>query len=140
MEDRRAPGLYLELADAESEPYGRDRAPQVAGRTGVTRATWWSNQHPDRDDVPRRLAEFATLGVYELGAGFTPPTVPEGVSGLHFATTPRPGQGVLGGDVTNGLLLVLISPGPRTRARPCGTGGTSSTSVTSPKPPSPATG
>ena len=111
MEDRRTPGLYLELADASPPaPTASDRAPTVAAGTGITRASWWSNQHPDRDDVPRRLAEFTTLGVYELSDGFTPPTAPEGVTGLHFAATPRPGQGVLGGDATNGLLLVLISP------------------------------
>jgi hypothetical protein len=110
VEDRRTPGLYLELAGAGPGAYGRERAPEVATRTGVSRATWWSNQHPDRDDVPRRLAEFTTLGVYELSEGFTPPVPPDGVTGLHFAATPRPGQGVLDGDPTNGLLLVLISP------------------------------
>jgi hypothetical protein len=110
VEDRRTPGLYLELADAAPGPYGTDRAPTVAAGTGITRASWWSNQHPDRDDVPRRLAEFTTLGVYELSDGFTPPTTPDGIAGLPFAATPRPGQGVLGGDATNGLLLVLISP------------------------------
>jgi hypothetical protein len=111
VEDRRTPALYLELAADDPAVYGRDRAPEVADRTGVSRATWWSNQHPDRDDVPHRLAEFVTLGVYELeDDGFTPPTPPEGITGLHFAATPRPGQGVLGGDGTNGLLLVLISP------------------------------
>jgi hypothetical protein len=110
VEDRQTAALYLELAGLEPDDYGRERVGVVAGRTGVQRATWWSNQHPDRDDVPHRLPEFTTLGVYELVAGFTPPAPVEGITGLHLARTPRPGQGVLGDDVTNGLLLVLISP------------------------------
>ena len=110
MDDRRTGALYLELAVAETDAYARDRAVLVGDRAGVTRTTWWSNQHPDRDDVPKRLTEFATLGLHELGPGFTPPTPVDGVLGLHVAATPRPGQGTLGGDRTNGLLLVLISP------------------------------
>jgi hypothetical protein len=102
--------LWLELADAPPEAYGRGRVDEVAARAGVTRATWWSNQHPDRDDLPRRLPEFATLGVYEVTTSFTPPAPVDGITGLHLARTPRPGQGSLGGDATNGLLLVLISP------------------------------
>jgi hypothetical protein len=117
VEDRQTPALWLELADADPEAYGRDRAPEVAGRVGVARATWWSNQHPDRDDLPRRLAEFATLGLYELDGPFTPPAPVTGVTGLHLAATPRPGQGSLGGDRTTGLLVVLISPKDPDRAQ-----------------------
>ena len=80
MEDRRTGALYLELAAATPDDYGRTRAVEVGDRTGVTRTTWWANQHPDRDDVPRRLAEFATLGLHELGPGFTPPTPVEGIT------------------------------------------------------------
>ncbi len=111
MEDRTTPGLYLELAASDPADYGRERAPAVAGRAGVSRTTWWSNQHPDRDDVPRRLDEFATLGVHELEAeGFTAPERADGVLGVHLERTPRPGQGSLTGERTDGLLLVLISP------------------------------
>jgi hypothetical protein len=110
VEDRRTGALYLELADDSPDEYGRTRAAEVGDRIGVTRTTWWANQHPDRDDVPRRLAEFTTLGVHELEPGFTPPAPVDGVTGLHVAATPRPGQGTMGGDATNGLLLVLISP------------------------------
>ena len=110
MEDRRTGALYLELADGPPEAYGRERAPRVAGLPGVERSTWWSNQHPERDDLPRRLPEFTTLGLHEVDEGFGPPPPSEGVTGLHFAATPRPAQGVLGEETTNGLLLVLISP------------------------------
>jgi hypothetical protein len=111
VEDRTTPGLYLELADADPAAYGRERAPAVAERPGVTRSTWWSNQHPDRDDVPRRLMEFATLGVHELAAdAFVPPEPADGLLAVHFERTARPGQGSLTGERTNGLLLVLISP------------------------------
>ncbi len=117
MEDRRTGALYLELADAAPAAYGEGRAVEVGDRPGVTRTTWWSNQHPDRDDVPRRMAEFTTLGVHELGPGFTPPTPVDGVTGIHMAATPRPGQGSLAGDRTNGLVLVLISPKDPTEAQ-----------------------
>lgn len=110
MEDRRTPGLWLELTRWGAARYAAERVPEVQAAGGVTRSTWWANQHRDRDDVPRRIEEFDLLGVHELDAGFSPPAVPEGVTGLHFAATPRPGQGTLGGDATNGLLLVLISP------------------------------
>jgi hypothetical protein len=111
VEDRQTPGLYLELANLPAGRYATERAPIVATRPGVTRSTWWSNRHPDRGDVPRRLEEFATLGVHELAEdGFTPPETVEGILGLHLERTPRPGQGRLTGERTDGLLLVLISP------------------------------
>jgi hypothetical protein len=110
VEDRRTPGLYLELSSWAAERHAAERVPEVLARPGVTRATWWANQHRDRTDVPRRLAEFDLLGVYEVDDTFGRPPEAEGVSGLHFAATPRPGQGSLGRDATTGLLLVLISP------------------------------
>ncbi len=110
MEDRRTGALYLELATAPPGDYGRERAPVVAGLPCVGRSTWWSNQCPDRDDLPRRLAEFATLGVHEVDAAFAPPPAAEGITGLHVVATPRPGQGTLGPETVDGLLLVLISP------------------------------
>jgi hypothetical protein len=110
VEDRRTGALYLELADGPPEAYGRERAPQVAGLPGVKRSTWWSNQHPERDDLPRRLREFTTLGLHEADAAFVPPPPANGVTGLHLVATARPGQGTLGPEPVNGLLLVLISP------------------------------
>ena len=117
MEDRQTAALWLELAAADPAAYARDRVDDVAARPGVARASWWTNQCPDRTDLPRRLPEFATLGVYELDDGFSPPPPAEGVTGLHLARTPRPGQGTLGGDATTGLLLVLISPKDPARAQ-----------------------
>jgi hypothetical protein len=117
VEDRRTPALYLELADTAPDDYGRTRALEVGARPGVARTTWWSNRRPGRDDVPRRLPEFATLGLHELDGAFTPPPPVDGVTGVHVAATPRPGQGTLGGDPTTGLLLVLISPKDPDRAQ-----------------------
>jgi hypothetical protein len=117
VEDRETVALWLELADASPDEYARERVVEVADRPGVERATWWSNQRPDRDDLPRRLDEFATLGLYELGPGFRPPPPVHGICGLHLGRTPRPGQGSLGGDETNGLLVVLISPKDPDRAQ-----------------------
>lgn len=117
MEDRRTPGLYLELTSWPAERYATERVPEVLAGGGVTRSTWWANQHPDRHDVPRRLDEFDLLGVHELVDGFAPPPPADGITGLHFAATPRPGQGVLGHEATDGLLLVLISPRTREEAQ-----------------------
>lgn len=117
MEDRRTGALYLELADAPPGAHGRDRAPRVATLPGVARSTWWSNQHPDRDDLPRRLPEFATLGLHEVDDTFVPPPPVEGILGLHLTATARPGQGTLGPEPVDGLLLVLISPRSDEEAR-----------------------
>ncbi len=110
MEDRRTAALLLELCSWDAERYAAERAPALAAHPGVTRVSWWANQHRDRDDVPKRMDEFDLLGVAELEAGAEPPAPTKGVTGLHFAATPRPGQGSLSGEPTNGLLLVLISP------------------------------
>jgi hypothetical protein len=110
VEDRRTGALYLEMAAVPPDAYGRERAAAVAALAGVERSTWWSNQHPDRDDLPRRLAEFATLGLHEVDASFVAPPPVGGITGLHMVATARPGQGTLGPEPVDGLLLVLISP------------------------------
>ena len=109
MEDRRGASLYLEMTDVAPEAYAASRVPTVLTAPGATRATWWTNVHRDRDDLPRVLPEFGTLGVFEVEDGFS---APEGVDGVGhlFHPTPRPGQGRLTGRPTVGLSLVLISP------------------------------
>jgi hypothetical protein len=110
MEDRVTPGLYLEMTDMRGDKYAATRVPELLGRAHVERATWWANACRDRTDLPRKLPEFGLLGVCEVGDGFTAPRLPDGITGLHFRRTPRPGQGRLTGRPTLGLLLVLISP------------------------------
>jgi hypothetical protein len=110
VEDRRTPGLYLEMTDGLLEAYVSARVPEVLERAGATRATWWRNVYRDRDDLPRVLPEFDHLGVYEVDDEFVAPPVPDDVRGHHFRRTPRPGQGSLSGRPTVGLSLVLISP------------------------------
>jgi hypothetical protein len=110
MEDRFTPGLWLEMTHQAPDAYSAGRVPEVVALPGVTRATWWENVHLDRADLPRVLPEFTLLGVYEVDDDFTAPGTPEGVDGLHFRRTPRPGQGSLSGRPTIGLSLVLISP------------------------------
>jgi hypothetical protein len=117
MEDRLTPALYLEMTERSPAAYAEDRVPEVLGVTGVARATWWENVHRDRDDLPRVLPEFDTLGVYEVDASFSAPATPADVSGHHFRRTPRPGQGVISGKPTVGLSLVLISPTDAARAQ-----------------------
>jgi hypothetical protein len=107
VEDRLTPALYLELSTQTPQAYGRERVSALAGVPGVERLWWWANANPGRTDLPRRLEEFATLGLAEVGSDFV---APEGAGGLLFARTSRPAQGVLTGRATTGLLFVLISP------------------------------
>ena len=109
VEDR-CTDLYLELTDLPPERYAAERVGVVAAGRGVERATWWSNANPGRQDLPRRIDEFSLLGLYEVDRTFQPPEPEIDVTGFHFIRTSRPGQGVLGDDDTDGLLLVLISP------------------------------
>ncbi|HMF03731.1 MAG TPA: hypothetical protein VKH17_02880 [Acidimicrobiia bacterium] len=110
MEDRATPGLYLEMSDVDGDAYARARVQDVLRSEDVERATWWQNACRDRTDLPRKLPEFSTLGVYEVTDGFVAPATPDGITGHHFRRTPRPGQGRLTGLPTLGLMLVLISP------------------------------
>ena len=71
---------------------------------------------PGRRDLPRRLDDVATLGLYECTPDFVAPPAPEGVLGLHLRSG-RPGQGTLGRGPTLGLEVVLISPKDPTRAQ-----------------------
>ena len=114
MEDRITPGLYLELTDRAAEDYA-ERVREVLARPGVRRATWWTNCVPHRTDLPRTLAEFETLGVYETDLEFVAPIegspdLPADIRGLAYRHYPRPGQGTVSDRPTSGLLLVLISP------------------------------
>jgi hypothetical protein len=111
MEDRLTPALYLEMTDAPASRYARDRVPTVLDVPGARRATWWENVNRNRSDLPRKLPEFALLGVYEVDDSFVPPAPAGDVSDAHlFHRTPRPGQGSLTGRPTVGLSLVLVSP------------------------------
>jgi hypothetical protein len=56
------------------------------------------------------MDEFSTLGIYEVDSEFVPPSTPDGSVGLYFLRTARPGQGIITGNPTTGVLLVLISP------------------------------
>ena len=117
MEDRHTPGLYLEMTDGAIDRYVAERMPEVLALAGAERATWWRNVHRDRDDLPRVLPEFDHLVVYEITDDFRAPVVPDGVSGHQFRRYRRPGQGVLTGNPTIGLSLVLISPKEPERAQ-----------------------
>lgn len=110
MEDRNTPGLYLEMTSHTPAEYLASRVHDVLSLPAVSRATWWENVVPHRDDLPRKLPEFAVLGVYEVDDEFAAPDSTEGITGYHFRRCPRPGQGRLTGKPTIGLSLVLISP------------------------------
>ena len=110
MEDRTRPGLYLEMTDLEPEAYETQRVREILSLPHAERATWWRNLMPNREEYPRRVPEFHTLGVYEVGSSFEAPATPDGIRGLHFLRTPRPGQGNLSGRPTLGLEFILVSP------------------------------
>jgi hypothetical protein len=110
VEDRCSAGLYLEMAKTDPDVYAEARVDAVRALSGVEGATWWRNLMPGRTEFPRRIEEFATLGVYEVGSGFEAPPPVDGVRGEHFVRTPRPAQGRLTGKPTLGLELVLVSP------------------------------
>ena len=83
MEDRLTPFVYLELSDRPAAAYARERVAQVRALAGVARATWWMNQKPGRTDYRRTLDEFATLGVYEVDAGFAAPATNRWLAGVE---------------------------------------------------------
>jgi hypothetical protein len=118
MEDRITPGLYLEMTDRAIDAYAGERVPAVLAQPGVQAATWWRNVNRDRTDLPRVLAEFDHLGVYEVDDTFrAPDALPADITGYHFRHYRRPGQGVVSGRPTLGLSLVLISPKESARAQ-----------------------
>jgi hypothetical protein len=109
VEDRITPGLYLEMTDRPlTEAVARTT--EVCAHAGVQGASWWRNVQRDRDDLPRVLPEFGLLGVYEVDERFVAPPTPAGIAGYHFRHCARPGQGIVTGQPTIGLSLVLISP------------------------------
>ena len=111
MEDRLTETLYLEMTDTTASDYADGRVPAVLATPGVRRATWWENVNRNRSDLPRKLSEFALLGVFEADSTFVPPPPSADLTGTHlFRRTPRPGQGSLSGRPTVGLSLVLVSP------------------------------
>ncbi len=110
MEDRISAGLYLEMTNLSPAEYAEQRVAEVLALAEVERASWWQNQRPNRKEFPRRLPEFTTLAVYEVGVAFKAPEPPSELTGHHFRHYPRPGQGSLSGKPTLGLELVLVSP------------------------------
>ena len=116
MEDRLTPFLYLELTAEPVAEYAAERVPALLARPGVERASWWSDCVPGRRDLPRRLDDAATLGLYECTPDFEAPFTDDAVVGLHLRQV-RPGQGTLSARPTRGLELVLISPRHSGRAQ-----------------------
>lgn len=85
------------------------------GRPGGMAGAAFANEHRDRTDLPRTLAEFDTLIVVEDPVDDVP-AHPSLVGSFTFARTPRPGQGSLTDEPTTGLQVVLISPKDPARA------------------------
>jgi hypothetical protein len=109
VEDRLTPVLQLEMSDLSPAVWLAGRGGALCELEAVARVSAWTNCVPGRRDLPRRLAEFTTLGIAEACAPFTAPETPAQVACHQFRQC-RPGQGVLSGRPTRGLELVLISP------------------------------
>ncbi|MFL6206094.1 MAG: hypothetical protein ACJ739_12170 [Acidimicrobiales bacterium] len=116
MEDRITAFLYVELSSQPASKYAAERIPHVCALPGVERASWWSDCVPGRRDLPRRLDDAATLGLYECARQVDAVPPAPGVRGIHLRQV-RPGQGILGAGPTLGLEVVLISPRRPERAR-----------------------
>jgi len=107
VEARQPAGLHLEMCDLDPDTYRARRGAYFDDAP----LTLFANQVPHRTDLPRTLPEFALLAVHEVGADAPLPPADDEVTGsFRFLRTPRPGQGSLSGQSTNGLQLVLISP------------------------------
>jgi len=118
MEDRITPGLYLELGDTDPGLYATRRAPELLALPGVERVSWWQTLRPGRDELPMAIPDGTLLAVAETTAAFSAPEAPPGVSAHAFRHYRRPGQGILTGRPTTGLLVVWISPLSEDRAQP----------------------
>lgn len=113
MEGRCPTGLHLEMSDLDPSTYRSRRA----GHFGDAPMALFGNLVRDRPDLPRRLPEFDLLAVVEVDADApSPPPDDDLVGSYRFRRTPRPGQGSLSGDRTNGLQLVLITPADERRS------------------------
>jgi hypothetical protein len=110
VEDRNTAGLYLELGDVDAAVYAETRAPALAALAGVERVTWWHNNAPGRTELPMLVPDGTLLGVAEVDDAFSVPAAMPRTTARLFRRYPRPGQGVLTGAPTTGLLLVWISP------------------------------
>jgi hypothetical protein len=120
MEDRLTPALYLEMSNLTPDDYIALRGQALASEPGAERVTWWENCSPNRDDLPREIPEFTTLGLVEADTRFNPPApsrTGDEIQGYLFHRTPRPGQGVLSDRPTLGIELVLVSPTSPERAQ-----------------------
>ena len=101
MEGRLPTQLRLEMWNASAAPGPIDED---------TRRALFANAHRDRTDLPRTLPDFDVLVVVEDPRGPAPDVADGLVNAFTFERTPRPGQGSLTDEATNGLQLVLISP------------------------------
>jgi hypothetical protein len=101
MEGRLPTQLRLEMWNASAAPGPTDED---------ARRAVFANAHRDRTDLPRTLPDFDVLVVVEDPSGPAPDVADGLVDAFTFERTPRPGQGSLTDEATNGLQLVLISP------------------------------
>lgn len=110
MEDRLTQGVYMELGNLNPGEYGQQRAGELLRMRGVERVSWWENCRPGRADFPAKVPDGTLLGVAEVDDDFVAPDPSPGAVAHHFVRTTRPGQGVLSGKPTIGLLVVWVSP------------------------------
>ena len=110
MQDRLSAGVYFEMCDWPASEYVAERSPALSALPGVVATSVWNNLRYERDDYARTDADFKTLALHEVEAGFEPPPPAEGIRAELFFRCPRPAQGCLRSKPTSGLLVCLVSP------------------------------
>ncbi len=106
MEDRQPPRLHLELVRSPDSAEARAAAVAAAGWSV---SVWDPATDADHDQLPRRQSRCDALVVGE-GDGRAVAPAQAHTTVLSLRRYPRPSQGSCSGELTTGLLLVLISP------------------------------
>jgi hypothetical protein len=110
MEERASSALYVEMVNNPPNEYAQRRR-EIGVLPGVIFSTLWTNLQPGRLDLPRTIADFAHVALYEVERDFAPPVDhDEAVACYLFVRSDRPAQGHLSAAATTGIGFVLISP------------------------------
>lgn len=112
MEGRQPPRLHVELVRAPDALVDRARAVEMAG----WRVSVWEPGTARDDEMPRRLDRCDGVVIGEGDGGKVEPAS-SATTVVPLVRYPRPSQGSCSGELTTGILLVLISPKQRESAQ-----------------------
>jgi hypothetical protein len=118
VEDRQPTGLWLELLRGSVT----DKRADILADAGLRVSTWLPDPYPAR--IPQRIDDCTSLLVGETSAADVTasyeliPPADDDSTVVPLRRYPRPSQGICTGEVTTGLLLVLITPSTEDQAQP----------------------